>query len=103
MDQIFTFKDFLSANIGDVSVVLAVIVISFVVLLFAMREIVSWMARTHMLKSEIQNLSKQIAELHAEVCKHKNVTPEAAPDKNQKQFLTLMEKSEQERPSFPLN
>lgn len=67
VDQIFQFRDFLSENVGDITIVLAVIFGSLVALLFALREIVSWLSRTHILRGEIQGLTREVQDLKVEI------------------------------------
>jgi hypothetical protein len=63
VNQLFLFKDFLTENVADVSVIIGAVFVSLFLLLFALREIVTWMTRTNSLKQQIKELSGDIYEL----------------------------------------
>lgn len=110
VNQLFAFRDFLLENVGDISIVLALVFVSLVVLLFATREIVTWLSRTGTLKEAIVSLSKEVRELRSDIhrLEMQASTPAAIASKDpsptdvRNQFL-VKGSSEKEKPSFPIN
>lgn len=69
MDLFFQFKDFVTLHLGDLSTVLAVVFLSLLVLLFATREIVTWLARTRQIRNDLRLLQRQIEGLRSEIAR----------------------------------